>query len=664
GLLKVAPNSPQINYLRAAAAFEEQAYVDAQRYADAALAVDDSHGPSLRIAGTAAYALGRLEQANERLSRLVSYDHGNLPARKLLGAVKLRLGRDVEAVETLSVAVESGSADAELLTLAGTAALRTGDRTAASQYFEQASAEPTADPNLRARLALASVSTGGPDQGAQDLTLTGRDGDEQSQLQAGAALIQQGRIDEALQLAHDLQARNPSGVGGYLLEGAAHAARQDAPAAITAFEAGRELAPDNPAVLGNLGEAYRLGGELAKAAETLDKARALAPDDLSILQRQLRLADALQDAETFEKLLQEWIALKPRAVDPRRVLARTQLLSNRAEEAFDTLQPVLPEAGDDPLVHEVAGRALQMMGRPADAVEHFEAILASRPEDPNAAALVAEARDAAGDMPGAVEARRRAVSLAPDDQGLRIGLIGTLIAAGEPEAVGEEIAALEAITGKTATTEHWRGVAALETGEDETALEHFREALALRPATEEAVTLAKSQWRLDRRDAALETLDRWLAANPEDVAARRQRAVYLLDAGRYDSARQDYEALAEGDPENPAILNNLAWLLSRDGKLDEAAAYAERALALAPENPAIMDTVGGILSEQGEHDRAIALLSQASEAAPDSPDIRLHHLEALLRAGRRDVATEILNDLRAQFPDSQLVSDAETLLEE
>lgn len=101
-------------------------------------------------------------------------------------------------------------------------------------------------------------------------------------------------------------------------------------------------------------------------------------------------------------------------------------------------------------------------------------------------------------------------------------------------------------------------------------------------AAADALEQARALLAENRRDEALDLLDRALAQTPSDVRLRFQRGVLLAQMGRTDEAIAAFAELTRQFPELPEPHNNLAALRAQRGELDLAQAALEEALRALP----------------------------------------------------------------------------------
>ena len=120
----------------------------------------------------------------------------------------------------------------------------------------------------------------------------------------------------------------------------------------------------------------------------------------------------------------------------------------------------------------------------------------------------------------------------------------------------------------------------------------------------------------NRPAEALAPLDRALAINPADHAARRNRALALLALGRADEAAVIFAALPAREPGEVAEYFALGNAFARDGKFPEAVAAYTRTVTLDPAHVAARANLGNALLVSGRAREAIVAYEAALRLNP------------------------------------------------
>ncbi|HEY8503509.1 MAG TPA: tetratricopeptide repeat protein, partial [Gemmataceae bacterium] len=198
-------------------------------------------------------------------------------------------------------------------------------------------------------------------------------------------------------------------------------------------------------------------------------------------------------------------------------------------------------------------------GRPGAAAYAYREAVRHEPGSAPARCGLAEAYRRLGRPDEALAECGRAIELAPDSPEGYVRRARVLLDLGRADEAAEDAARAVRIDPKCAEAYAVRGETLLRRGERGAALDDCREALWLAPNLAAAYSLrarlndtplGQEQRRLD--------LDRVLALDPFERAARWQRADDLLRRKEWKKAKADLLRLAESDPADAAPLLRLA----------------------------------------------------------------------------------------------------------
>jgi tetratricopeptide (TPR) repeat protein len=105
-----------------------------------------------------------------------------------------------------------------------------------------------------------------------------------------------------------------------------------------------------------------------------------------------------------------------------------------------------------------------------------------------------------------------------------------------------------------------------------------------------------------------------------------------------DAALAEFRKELARDPEHYPALLQIAALEAKRGNVDLALPPAEQAARLAPNVPAARLVLGRALLELGQTDRAVSELEKGAALAPESADLQFALARAYQRAGRNEEA--------------------------
>lgn len=215
----------------------------------------------------------------------------------------------------------------------------------------------------------------------------------------------------------------------------------------------------------------------------------------------------------------------------------------------------------------------------------------------------------------------------------------------------------------------------------------FRQILRAVPTHHHATQLlAVTLFQQNRRDEAIQMINRAIAMQPDSADALVNRGVMLMALGDMDRAILDYRRAVELQPNNPAALDNLGCALRALGKLDEsieahqqstqlmpkslncwnnlgislqlkgrfveAADAFEHMLQLSPDQPEALENLGNVRRAQHRLDESISCLRRANELRPKSNETLVNLAASLIEADFLDEAIADLREALLSHPES------------
>lgn len=139
------------------------------------------------------------------------------------------------------------------------------------------------------------------------------------------------------------------------------------------------------------------------------------------------------------------------------------------------------------------------------------------------------------------------------------------------------------------------GIRAAEKEDYPRAIRHFRKALEIAPASEDAlVNLSHAQELAGDESGALDTFAALVQLHPQNVLARNHAALILAKRGHVGPALEQWNESLRINPAQPDVLNNLGALALQSGERDRAVAYWRQALEYAPDSPILKQNLAAV----------------------------------------------------------------------
>lgn len=147
----------------------------------------------------------------------------------------------------------------------------------------------------------------------------------------------------------------------------------------------------------------------------------------------------------------------------------------------------------------------------------------------------------------------------------------------------------------------WReyGENRLSSNHPERAEALFQRSLVIKDTVESRAALAAAQRAQGRLDQALQTISATVAAHPDRVDAKSARALWLLEAGRFQEALEDSETLLSGSDPPPLAYWVRARVLLRRDQYAAAVADLQRLAGYQREAPFCAKAAAELLKQLG-----------------------------------------------------------------
>ena len=164
------------------------------------------------------------------------------------------------------------------------------------------------------------------------------------------------------------------------------------------------------------------------------------------------------------------------------------------------------------------------------------------------------------------------------------------------------------------------GLAALQVGDHQIAVELFRTAATLEESPEHLCNLGVGVFMLQSFQEAEDLFERVLESAPDHLEALSSLGMLLEQQGRFTEAEEVLEQASQAAPEEANILGKLAECCYRLGKLDQAQAAAEHALNYDPRECTALYALARTYERMGHTQAAIRHLETLEQLEPHVPE--------------------------------------------
>jgi len=644
-MLKRYPGYPTTYYIRGVAQFKKHDVDGAENSILKVLNTSPDNIPSLQLIGSIYYIKGQYEQARQALSRVVAAYPSNEYAAKILSATLLKT-RQPKQVITLLAPFAAKSRDPQLLSLLGSAYIQDKQNAKGMEILEKASTLAPKEAGIQTQLAMAQLLAGENSRAVEQLESAVDLSPDlvQAEILLTLAHIRNKEYQQAIKTAKRLQKKNDQNPVAYNLMGAAYMGMNKPQEARKQFMAALKVDPKFTVASLNLARLDEKEGNLEGAKTQYKEILKRQPDHVAALLSLAHVLESEGDPKGALTYVLKAYERNPSNVAPGLYLIRYYLKQGDPLNAMSIARSLKDNASDNPQVLKALG-AVQIANKQySNAIQTYQSLSELEPDSPEPDYLMAKAYFAMGKMSSAKSHLQHSLKHNSDYVLAQLAMVDLEVKAGNIK---------QALTvAKTIQRKHpdsplgfqVEGGIQLHEKHYNSAISHYKKALAIRKSTEAVTNLSNAYVKAGKKKESISLLEGWLKDNPSDIR------VNLLLGSTYQAGKENrkaiarYERVLELDPNNVVSLNNLAWLYHVENNPD-ALAYAKRAYQMVPGNPAIADTYGWLLVQTGGVKKGLDILRKAADQAPGILDIRYHHAYALHKSGRNKEARRELKTL-------------------
>ena len=427
-----------------------------------------------------------------------------------------------------------------------------------------------------------------------------------------------------------------------------------------------------------LARSYRELRDYKGAAEALERAVALAPDDARLiaeLAEDLFLSNQLDESL---RLYQQLAVDDPKnAMLPLRIseIYRVKRDFAKARESLNKAKSLDPESLDV-RIDEI--NLLEAEGKSSEAIASLKGLLdetARKTYSPADAANRATLLDrlgvfyrTAGQYPQAVEAFRQIAPLeAQSAPRAAVQIVETYRAARDLESARKEAdAALKKYPNERMVQLTHASLLA-DLGKVDEAAAEVRGLMKSPDDRDTQLELAQIYEKGKRwADMAplLDQAEKLSMSDDDKASVHFMRGAMYERMKKFDAAEGEFRKVLELDSDNAGAMNYLGYMLAdREVRLDEAYQLVKKALDLDPQNGAYLDSLGWVYYRQGKLNEAEGLLVQALDhMSQGDPTVHDHLGDVYFKLGKtKDAITQWQASLKEFQAGAQSDSDPEEI---
>lgn len=651
---------PYVAYVTGLSLFRQGKLNEAANAFEASFNENPAFIPNRLYLATTRLMLGQTEQALQHADFIRSNAPKSDGANLLYGAIQINRADYGMAREALDSAFTNNPDHPVTVQLLATTALLDGNASQALIYAERLALLQPDSPQAMNTLMVAQLMAG---SALPTLSVEGEDA-YKVQLLLALQAFRDNKFEEAHSLAARLLQQHPEHIEPINLQAAIHLATGEWQQARVLLETILERQPGDTGARLNLAKLELHDRQFERIRTLISPIVKSSPGDEPAALLLVAAEHGLGNETAANAILEQLLRNNPEALLGRALLARRFLNASQPERTIELLRDLRPAILESaPIFLQLRGSAQLETGDIQGARSTFEHWTRVVPDAAVARFMLAESMMKTGEFKSAQTELSTAIRLNPRYLPARIGELRFLTQSNQFSAADDAAKRLVRDFGEQPEVLATTGWHALMTSNFVTAEDHLSRALAHTPSTETAMLLVRALWGQGKHDETFATLDKWIAAHPEDTAALLHLAGAQLDLGQEAEAANTYQRIINLHPDHVPSLNNAAWL-SRNTKPDVALKLAQRAHELSPEDPFVLDTLGMLFLERRDLTQARWFISQALERNPENPQIRTHMVRVLIAQEQLVEADRLLQELSVQVKGTPLEDEVGALSSE
>lgn len=387
------------------------------------------------------------------------------------------------------------------------------------------------------------------------------------------------------------------------------------------------------------------GAVILKSAADATPDQALLSRTLGLYYEQMKL-----DAKA-EKYLK--IGASAHDYESSLALAGFYARKERFAECLAVLEPLTSSPDDDGTAAVRAGEAEMRLGRPTQAVQRADKVLAKDANNGSALLLKAQALLAAGEKAQALTVARRAVAVDPTSREARIILADALFAGGDLTHAFDEYTRAWRANPKDPDVARKLAAVSLALGRYGVAEDLAGQSLRLRPGDVQAAGIfVRAEIRLGSYAKAERALGPLVSANPTSADLLALQGTIYAGRGNDEAARASFLKALQVDRDSLEALEGLVAVEVRAHHTERARSHVDQAIARHARDPNYLLLTARIAAAENDATRAEKVLRTILQIDAAHERALLDLVALLWRQGRQHEVRPAIEQALARKPDS------------
>ncbi|MBR9895073.1 XrtA/PEP-CTERM system TPR-repeat protein PrsT [Alteromonas sp.] len=627
-LLKVSPEHAYINLLKGVSSFNKGNFQSTIEYLDNTLARDPFNVAAKMYAGTAAYRLGKYEQAFEYLKPVAESLGVKHPVNKMLTDIKINLGYTIEALEDFKKLTFNDIDESQLLFKLGAGLTEKGMLEEVKGLLKKADEWNLNDSESLTKAGILKVSIDDL-SGIEDLEQAF---ELKKEPLTREALIKSylfaGEVEKAQSLVESWLNEQPKNVRALNIAASVYAANDLPEKVQNALDKALEIDPNNIYSINYLTTQALQNGEISNAL-ALQRQLALGESSSSeIIYRYYLLEKQYGEPQKALTIFAQKLDDSPQNLNMVSKFAQALLNEKNISECIEVIERVKSKVNAPDMLWQLWAEAYLLQGKETQALNIYKNWKSLAPSNMKAWLFPIMLHDKQRNFKQALYETDKALVRFPKSDQLQVMRVHYLILTGDLETAKRIFRLLEPSAKSIPEYTNVEGHIDYAEGNFEKAIPKLQEYYNYSASPRTALIISNAMMNNGQNDAALRILEDYLESEPANYKIRITLAQKYSMLEEPNKAVHHYKVLSDANPENVVVLNNLSWQLLKIEDPISALQFAERAYKLAPDNPTVLDTYGYTLLKAGNVAQAVKTLKSALALEPEKEIVKEHLKQA------------------------------------